>query len=115
MMLIRAGKMTDAAFLEMVLNSPLITKIALGRTTGGAAPRVNVSTVKAYPIPCPPLTEQKRIVAKVNQLMVMCNELESKLRQAEADSENLMYAAVRDILASNTSSPEYEFLSAFAS
>jgi hypothetical protein len=37
MMLIRTGEKTDAAFVEMVLNSPLITEIAQGRTTGGAA------------------------------------------------------------------------------
>jgi type I restriction enzyme, S subunit len=64
MMLIRAGATLDAAFLEMVMNSPLITGIALAKTTGGAAPRINVATVKAYPIPLPPLVEQHRVVAK---------------------------------------------------
>jgi type I restriction enzyme, S subunit len=53
-------------------------------------------------VPLPPLEEQKRIVAKVNQLMALCDELENKLRQAEADSEKLMNAAVRDVLASIT-------------
>jgi type I restriction enzyme S subunit len=98
MMLIRSGEEVDSAFLEMVLNSPLIAEIARRRTTGGAAPRVNVATVKAYPIPVPPLTEQKRIVAKVNQLMALCDELEAKLRQAEADSEKLLNAAVRHVI-----------------
>ena len=53
-------------------------------------------------IPFPPLEEQKRIVAKVNQLMALCDELEAKLRQAEADSEKLMNAAVQHVLASIT-------------
>ena len=35
----------------------------------------------------PPLEEQKRIVAKVNQLPARPDELETKLRQAEADSQ----------------------------
>jgi type I restriction enzyme S subunit len=51
-------------------------------------------------LPIPPLKEQKRIVAKVNQLMALCDELEAKLRQTEADSEKLMKAAVRDLFAS---------------
>jgi type I restriction enzyme S subunit len=49
-------------------------------------------------IPLPPLAEQKRIVAKVNQLMSLCDELETKLRQAESDSERLMNAAVQHVL-----------------
>jgi type I restriction enzyme S subunit len=51
-------------------------------------------------IPLPPLEEQKRIVAKVNQLMALCDELEAKLRHTEADGERLMKAAVRQLLES---------------
>ncbi len=61
-----------------------------------------ISGAKVYPIVIglPPLEEQKRIVAKVNQLTALCDELETKLRQAEADSQTLMAAAVRQVLAS---------------
>ena len=67
---------------------------------GGAQPNLNLRKIKETLIPIPPLEEQKRIVAKVNQLMALCDELEAKLRQAEADSEKLMAAAVRHVLAS---------------
>jgi type I restriction enzyme, S subunit len=60
LMLIRAGDENRPDYLEIVLNSPFITDIARARTTGGAAPRVNMSTVRAYPIPLPPLAEQHR-------------------------------------------------------
>ena len=40
------------------------------------------------------------IVAKVNQLMSLCDELEAKLRQTEVDSEKLMNAAVKHVLES---------------
>ena len=49
-------------------------------------------------IPLPPLAEQNRIVAKVNQLMSLCDELEAKLRQAETNGEKLMNAAVQHVL-----------------
>lgn len=99
MMLIRAGSEIDAAFLEMVLNSPLITRIALAKTTGGAAPRINVATVKAYPIPLPPVGEQRRIVAKVNELMELCVQLETQLTIARNENHRLLEAVLHQALA----------------
>lgn len=49
-------------------------------------------------IPVPPLEEQKRIVAKVDQLMELCNRLEAGIRQAQEDGEKLMEAVVNDLL-----------------
>jgi type I restriction enzyme, S subunit len=101
MMLIRPGASIDAAFLEMVLNSPLITRIALAKTTGGAAPRINVATVKAYPIPLPSLAEQRQIVAKVNELMALCEGLEAQLATSRIESRRLLEAVLRDALATS--------------
>src|SRR5205085_9273430 len=33
------------------------------------------STAKTLPIPCPPVEEQSRIVAKVDELMALCDKL----------------------------------------
>ena len=103
MMLMRARSQIDAAFLEMVLNSPLITRIALAKTTGGAAPRINVATVKAYPIPLPPLEEQHRIVAKVNELMKLCGRLETQLTAARTENQRLLESILHHALAATTS------------
>lgn len=89
MMLIRPHNNVLPEFLEMVLNSPLITSIARNLTTGGAAPRVNVSVVKAYPIPLPPLAEQHCIVAKVDQVMTLCDQLKARLIQARQLNKQL--------------------------
>ncbi|WP_193215126.1 restriction endonuclease subunit S [Luteolibacter marinus] len=94
MMLIRTGKTLVPAFLEQVLNSPFITEVARSRTTGGAAPRVNVSTVKAYSIPIPPLAEQRRIVAKVDQLMALVDEWEARLTATRTTATRLLDALV---------------------
>jgi type I restriction enzyme S subunit len=98
MMLIRAGANLDPAFLEMVLNSPLITQIALAKTTGGAAPRINVATVKAYPTPMPPLLEQRRIVTKVEELMALCDRLEVQLTTTQNETSRLLEAVLNDAL-----------------
>ena len=79
LMQIRANDAIAPQFLELCLNSPWITEFAAERTTGGAAPRVNMSIVRGYPIPLPPLAEQYRIVAKVDELMAVCDQLEASL------------------------------------
>lgn len=63
-----------------------------------AQKNINISILQDVLIPLPPLAEQKRIVAKVDQLMALCDDLEAKLRQAETDGEKLMDAAVKHVL-----------------
>lgn len=89
MMLIRPGSDVFGEYLELVLNAPLITDLAKSQTTGGAAPRINVSSVKKYPIPVPPLAEQHRIVAKVDEFMALCDRVKAKIAQTQALNERL--------------------------
>lgn len=98
MMLLRPPTIMDAGYLELVLNAPFITKIAKGKTTGAAAPRVNVATVKAYPIPVPPLAEQKRIVSKVSILLSQCDELSAQLLSRQSTTDALLTALIHQVL-----------------
>ena len=50
-------------------------------------------------IPLPPLAEQHRIVAKVDQLMALCDQLEAQLTTTQSDSRRLLEAVLRDALA----------------
>ncbi len=50
-------------------------------------------------IPLAPLKEQKRIVAKVDQLMTLCDELEAGLAQAQTEGGQLVEAVVHHVLA----------------
>ncbi len=99
LMLIRANTSVSPRFLELCLNSPWIADFAAEKTTGGAAPRVNMSVVRGYPIPLPPLAEQHRIVAKVDELMALCDALEAQLTAAQTDSRRLLEAILHEVLA----------------
>jgi type I restriction enzyme S subunit len=56
--------------------------------------------IVSCPFPLPPLAEQKRIVAKVDELLALCDELEHRLRQTEDHGSKLMDAIIAELLAS---------------
>jgi type I restriction enzyme, S subunit len=93
-------KHLDSEFLACVLRSPFIQEQILAKSRVSAQANLFIGKIKELITVLPPLEEQRRIVAKINQLMALCDELEAKLRQAEADSEKLMNAAVQHVLAS---------------
>ena len=61
--------------------------------------KLNLSTIKNHLVPLVPFEEQKRIVAKVDQLMALCDELEAGLEQARTEGGKLMEAVVHHVLA----------------
>ena len=73
--------MTDNYFykdyLIMVLNSPQIRNLIVGLMSGMDKQQVNVSQdkYKTLLIPIPPLAEQKRIVAKLEEILPLCDRL----------------------------------------
>ena len=52
--------------------------------------------IMAY-FPLPPLAEQKRIVAKVNQLMTLCDKLEAAQKNNEEERRRLVAAALHEL------------------
>ena len=58
--------------------------------------RVPAEFVALNPFPIPPLKEQKRIVAKADELMKLCDELEEQLKQSKEESERLMQAVLQE-------------------
>ena len=71
--------------------------------TGTAQPKMNQAKMNSIPIALPPLSEQKRIVSKVTELLSLCDALEAKLTQAESASTQLLSAAVHHLHSATTS------------
>lgn len=55
--------------------------------------------VNAIAVPVPPLSEQRRIVAKIEELMALVDELETQIAKSEVTAGKLMEAVVADLSA----------------
>ena len=64
-----------------------------------AQPTLNIGLIEQTPIPLPPLAEQQRIVAKVAELMAICDQLESQITEKEQDSRRFLESVLADALA----------------
>jgi type I restriction enzyme S subunit len=62
-----------------------------------AQKNINLGILEQVKIPIPPLAEQRRIVAKVDQLMVSVDELETQLAASRATAKNLLEALVAEL------------------
>ena len=60
---------------------------------------LNHSILKKMPLAIPPLDEQRRIIARVDELMELCDELETELKTAETDNRRLLEAILHEALA----------------
>lgn len=71
---------------------------AVERSTHGTC-RLESNFLSDLAIPLPPLTEQRRIVAKVDELMALCDELEVRLTRARGCSASLAASVVHHLTA----------------
>jgi type I restriction enzyme S subunit len=64
---------------------------------GGAQPNLNVGKIKDTLIPLPPLSEQHRIVTKIDQLMKICDQLEQQIEQSTDKRTKLLNSILSNI------------------
>lgn len=66
--------------------------------TGATIKHLTGKALARYEFPLPPLAEQKRIVAKVDQLMALCDELEEKQKRKRSTCISLNKAALNAVV-----------------
>jgi type I restriction enzyme S subunit len=87
-------------WFERYFNSPIgraYFESASKQTTNLAS--INMRQVRGCPVPFPPIAEQRRIVAKLDQLMTLLDRLEEQLAASRATATNLLDAVIATLAA----------------
>lgn len=92
----------EASFVYRYLRSPTFINYVESCQTGIAYPAINDKQFFAGVLPLPPLAEQHRIVAKVDELMALCDQLE----QRQEDSVRTHGTLVQTLLGVLTAASE---------
>jgi type I restriction enzyme, S subunit len=85
-------------YLELMINSPFVKTQSQKNTQGVGNKNLVLRCIKNFTVPLPPLAEQKRIVAKVDRLVSLCDELEERKKQRRSHCINLNNGAVTQLL-----------------
>jgi type I restriction enzyme S subunit len=93
---IKVSANADPSYVDVAIRSEMtqdVIRIAKNSTNDN----ISMEDIKDFAIPLPPLAEQRRIVAKVEQLMALVNALETQLAASRATSANLLCALVAEL------------------
>lgn len=88
-------------FFLLVNNSAAFARAYYAERASGVSPsmkNVTRQVILGLPMPLPPLAEQHRIVAKVDELMALCDRLEASLQRADKHRRRLLEALVYQAL-----------------
>jgi type I restriction enzyme, S subunit len=66
--------------------------------TGTAQPKMNQAKMNSIPVALPPQAEQERIVAKVNKLMALCDEIEIRFNTSSTTRRQLLVVSLQEAL-----------------
>lgn len=91
---IAVAKDVLADFVVILISALLTPERIAQEATGTAQPVLNLGTLRKLDVWLPPLAEQRRIVAKVEELMALCDGLEAALEAGEALRGKVLEAVV---------------------
>lgn len=92
-----------SAYCALALRRPDFVEYVTRVGQGTKMPRLRYEDAVIAPFPIPPLAEQHRIVAKVDELMALCDRLEAARAAREAARDRLTAASLARL---NTPDPE---------
>ena len=97
-----ASMFKNARYFEYFMRTAKVNLLEFAPAT--AQKNINLGILNALLIPIPPLAEQDRIVAKVDELMVLCDQLEIQLTTTQTNSHRLLEAVLHQALHQDTES-----------
>jgi type I restriction enzyme S subunit len=101
----------DKEFLKLAINGRLDEMIAKAHGAVGLQ-HITKGKLELLALPLPPLAEQKRIVAKVEELMALCDELETRQTKAR-ECRSFVTRSALDHLTKTRDEPDFQNRLAF--
>ena len=98
--IIRPAVSEMAAYLHKLVLSPHFQAFIFRKQTGAGRGGLPKNRMDRIPVAVPPLAEQRRIVARVDELMALCDRLETGLGTADDTRSCLLESILRDVLGS---------------
>ena len=92
----------DQGYLYYVLRSPDVFAQFDRQAAGSTVRNLNIDLVSAVTIPLPPLDEQKRIVAVLDQAFTALGGAQGNAEKNLADAKELLYAGLEAVIARNS-------------
>jgi type I restriction enzyme S subunit len=96
--LIRPNSHVLTEYLERAIRSPLVQEQIWASVKAAAQPCLYINRIQSLLVPLPPLAEQHRIVAKVDELMALCDRLEASLTTSNQTRTRLLEATLAEAL-----------------
>tara|TARA_B100000745_G_scaffold281148_1_gene213648 strand:- start:251 stop:1990 length:1740 start_codon:yes stop_codon:yes gene_type:complete len=93
----------EPEYLYLVLRSPYMQsrmRVTASQTTNIA--NISLGGMRPIPTPIPPKEEQSRIVAKVDELMALCDQLEAQQQKRRTLQNHLRQATLQAVAASQS-------------
>jgi type I restriction enzyme S subunit len=94
---LRITQSCDKKFLGMINNHAAYARSYYAEEASGTSfsmKNVSRNVIYSLAVPLPPLAEQHRIVAKVDELMAVCDRLEHQVATAQAENRRLLEAVL---------------------
>ncbi len=85
-------------FVSIALRATFFQALVRATAGMGTLPIISKGKWEVLPIPLPPLAEQHRIVAKVDELMALCDRLETSIGNGDDTRNRLLSALLHDAL-----------------
>jgi len=83
----------------MSISSPRALDMLLNLHKGIGAKHVSVGDMRSFPMALPPTVEQHRIVAKVDELMALCDAFKARIKAARTTQIHLADTIVEQVIA----------------
>jgi type I restriction enzyme S subunit len=92
--IIRTSELLNPEFLAKYLASPSVQRMINEIQVGATRQALTKGMIEQFEIPIPQLEEQKRIVARVDELMALCDQLEARQKERDEKHKALCRAAL---------------------